>query len=95
MARKIGQIFRREPSTRLVRIYVGRDSDKDTKCNFATDFRHTTASRLVMRGVHVSLVQKIMGHRWLRMTFRYAHLAAHLLEAVRKIVPERRPFFGD
>jgi len=59
-------------------------------------FRHTTASRLVMRGVHIALVQKIMGHRTLRMTFRYAHLAAgHLLAAVEKIVPARRPFFGE
>jgi hypothetical protein len=37
-----------------------------------------------------------MGHRTLRMTFPYAHLAAgHLLAAVKKIVPERRPFFGE
>ncbi|MGA2350858.1 MAG: site-specific integrase [Terracidiphilus sp.] len=57
-------------------------------------FRHTTASRLVMRGVHIALVQKIMGHRTLRMTFRYTHLAAgHLLRAVERIVPETRPFF--
>jgi len=48
-----------------------------------------------MRGVHIAIVQKIMGHRTLRMTFRYAHLAAgHLLAAVEKIVPEHRPFFG-
>ena len=59
-------------------------------------FRHTTASRLVMRGVHIAVVQKVMGHRTLRMTFRYAHLAAgHLLAAVEKVVPERRPFFGE
>jgi site-specific recombinase XerD len=59
-------------------------------------FRHTTASRLVMRGIHIAHVQRIMGHRTLAMTFRYAHLAAgHLLEAVEKIVPERRPFFGE
>lgn len=59
-------------------------------------FRHTTASRLVMRGVHIAVVQKIMGHRTLQMTFRYAHLAAgHLLKAVEAIVPVRRPFFGE
>jgi site-specific recombinase XerD len=59
-------------------------------------FRHTTASRLVMRGVHIALVQKLLGHRTLRMTFRYAHLAAgYLLEAVEKIVPARRPFFSE
>ncbi len=33
-------------------------------------FRHTTASRLVMRGVPIAVVQKIMGHRTLRTTFR-------------------------
>jgi site-specific recombinase XerD len=49
-----------------------------------------------MRGVHIAVVQKVMGHRTLRMTFRYAHLAAgHLLAAVEKVVPERRPFFGE
>jgi site-specific recombinase XerD len=58
--------------------------------------RHTTASRLVMRGVHIAFVQRIMGHRTLHMTFRYAHLAAgHLLKAVEKLVPMRRPFFGE
>jgi site-specific recombinase XerD len=59
-------------------------------------FRHTTASRLVMRDVPIETVMLIMGHRTLAMTFRYAHLAAgHLLAAVEKIVPERRPFFGE
>jgi site-specific recombinase XerD len=59
-------------------------------------FRHTTASRLVISGVHITLVQLIMGHRTLAMTSRYAHLAAgHLLAEVEKIVPARRPFFGD
>jgi hypothetical protein len=37
-----------------------------------------------------------MGHRTLRMTFRYAHLAAgHLPEVVEKIVPARRPLYGE
>lgn len=59
-------------------------------------FRHTTASRLVISGVHITLVQLIMGHRTLVMTSRYAHLAAgHLLAEVEKIVPGRRPFFGE
>jgi hypothetical protein len=49
-----------------------------------------------MRGVHIALVKKILGHRTLRMTFRYSHLAAgHLLDAVEKIAPVRRPFFGE
>lgn len=57
--------------------------------------RHTTASRLVIGRIHITLVQTILGHRTLAMTFRYAHPAVgHLLAEIEKIVPERRSFFG-
>ena len=47
--------------------------------------RHTIASRLVMAGVPLRTVQEILGHRDIRTTLKYAHLApAHLMEAVQK-----------
>lgn len=56
-----------------------------------TDFhwhclRHTFASRLVMAGVDIRTVAELMGHRDLKMTMRYSHLAPeHKAAAVAKI----------
>ncbi|HWG37120.1 MAG TPA: site-specific integrase, partial [Terriglobales bacterium] len=48
--------------------------------------RHTFASRLVMIGVDLRTVQELMGHKDIRMTCRYAHLApGHKLGAVEKL----------
>ena len=43
-------------------------------------FRHTCASRLVMKGVDIRRVQKFMGHKTITMTLRYANLAPKALE---------------
>ncbi len=47
--------------------------------------RHTAASRRVMAGVDLVAVQKILGHRDIQTTLRYAHLApGHLREAINR-----------
>jgi hypothetical protein len=48
--------------------------------------RHTFASQLVQNGVELYMVSKLLGHRSIKMTEIYAHLApAHLQNAVIKL----------
>lgn len=56
------------------------------------DLRHTFASHLVMGGVDIRTVQELLGHKDIRMTMRYSHLAPdHMKNAVR--ILERQ--YGD
>jgi integrase len=41
--------------------------------------RHTTATRLVERGVNLRVVQQFMGHKSIQTTLRYAHISDELL----------------
>ena len=53
------------------------------------DLRHTFISHLVMAGVDLTTVQKLAGHRDIKTTMRYAHLAPdHLRSAAEKIDPD-------
>jgi integrase len=47
------------------------------------DLQHTFASHLVMAGVDLTTVSRLLGHKDIKMTLRYSHLApAHMTRAV-------------
>lgn len=55
------------------------------------DMRHTFASHLVMKGVDLWTVAKLMGHKDVKQTMRYAHLAPDHLQAAVDVLAQREP----
>jgi len=60
------------------------------------DLRHTYASHLVMSGIDLTTVMHLMGHKSIKMTLRYAHLApSHKVKAVAAIEEKFQGMFQD
>lgn len=71
-----------------MRAHLGMTDDP----NFVLHvLRHTCASRLVQKGVSLSVVQQWMGHKTVQTTMRYAHLYPHdLMNAVKALEGDSR-----
>jgi integrase len=50
------------------------------------DLRHTYASHLAMRGVHIRALHELLGHKSVIMTQRYSHLAPEQLQNAVKLL---------
>jgi integrase len=63
------------------------------------DLRHTYASHLAMRGMHIRALQELLGHKSVIMTQRYSHLAPEQLQNAVKlldgVIGEKRELSGE
>ena len=53
--------------------------------------RHTFASHLAMRSVPLVKIQKLMGHKTIEMTLRYAHLCPDTVREAVQVLDEPAP----
>ena len=57
------------------------------------DLRHTFASWLVMSGVPLLTVSKLLGHKDIKMTLRYAHLSPDVFKEAMGVL-DKKAYFG-
>ena len=55
------------------------------------DLRHTYASHLAMRGVHMRALQELLGHKDIKMTQRYSHLSPDQLQGAVRLLDDIIP----
>jgi integrase len=55
------------------------------------DLRHTYASHLAMRGIHIRALQELLGHKDVKMTQRYSHLSPDQLQGAVKLIDDIIP----
>ena len=66
------------PNLRLWHTARKRAGMEDVRLH---DLRHTVASLAAMKGVPLPVVARLLGHRQVRMTLRYAHVGDREVEA--------------
>ncbi|KAA0249029.1 MAG: site-specific integrase [Candidatus Jettenia sp. AMX1] len=54
------------------------------------DLRHTFATRLAQKGIDIYTIAKLLGHKDIRMTQRYAH---HCPESLRGAIQALKPLY--
>jgi integrase len=74
------------------KIKLGLQDDKQFTFHCT---RHTFASRLVQAGIGITVIQELMGHKTIKMTLRYAHLAPRNKTEARKALENYSDRSGD
>ena len=67
------------------KIKAGLEYDKEFTFHCT---RHTCASRLVQSGIPILVVQQWLGHKTIKMTLRYSHLAPRNFEEAKNVLEE-------
>ncbi|MFD0942927.1 tyrosine-type recombinase/integrase [Savagea faecisuis] len=81
--RRTGQVSRQSINNHLKRAKERAGIDKDVTSHM---LRHSFASYLITKGVHVAVIQKLLGHANLRTTSTYLHVdQQELIEAIQQV----------